>query len=977
MSFNNTNSVFQLSYDDLTDRNKGNADFRYANHLLNAGWRWGDGSNTDGSQTQVITFFFYTSGSGQAWDLEGDDPSSNWSIERQINYRIAMDMWEDVANIRFDQVFSLTAADLVLINTTQETIANFAGYSGTPNHAQSSDPTEETINVKGSNTTFKIADTGQLGVYVAGQDGWWFGNRGAPTGWGSDSAARNVIVHEIGHAIGLKHPHDRGTTDWPIFPVKSLDHVMNTVMSYNLKVSAQNGWADSPMAFDIAAIQLLYGANTTHNNGNNTYFLPEPVSARDDSFGKPGKQYEAIWDTGGIDEIAYDGTAAAFIDLRPATLTGTDGAAGWFSYTKTGGIYGRGFSIAGDITNAIADQNGVTGVIIENARGGSGKDTIRGNDVDNVLNGNGNNDILHGLAGNDTLFGGLGQDTLRGGLGDDSYVLLDFKSGRYDTVIEYPNEGNDTVLLSYLAGGPKKYTLTAWVERGIMGSAIGDGFTLAGNRVANHLQGTDFRETLSGLGGNDTLNGLRGLDTLIGGPGDDTYILGHVTNGAYDTVVEARRGGDDTVWVRRDHTSSVTSYTLAAQVENGKILDELQDPTDGSFELIGNALDNKLWGGIGGDILRGGAGNDWFFGNDDALNSGNDGDPHTPGLLRDTFYGGLGDDIYFLYEVDVVDVDGSDFAWVIEEANEGRDTVRVMAAWNGNSYVTRYDLTANVEVGVVDGTMGVLLVGNGMDNVLIGNTGDDLLWGSDGNDKLFGLAGRDELRGDAGNDEYFLADVTLFQWDDVIETENGGIDTVYIQAAQAPIIIYRNDYVLPDFVENGIVETGASFLLTGNALGNVLGGNAGADQLVGRGGQDVLLGYAGRDILWGDGDGASGFTDIFRYTGMIDSGIGAASRDLIMDFEPGGPEGLGDKIDLSAIDAHVKAAGNQAFKFIGEAEFSSIGRKKVYAELRIDTETGPGGDFSVIQADINGDGRADFEIEFDRVINFTANDFIL
>lgn len=986
MAYPNTSSVFQLSYEDLVASNSSNADFRYANGLLNAGWRWGDGSNTDGSQTQVINYFFYTSGPLNApWDLDGDDPSSSWTIDQRTNYQLAMDLWEDVANIRFEQVFSLTAADLVLINTAKATIPGFSGYAGTPNAAASSSQTDVTEKAKdGLDVTFKIADAGQVGVYVAGQDGRNFGER-SPTGWGADSGARNTIVHEIGHAIGLKHPHDRGSADWATFPLASLDHVMNTVMSYNDKSNSYKGWADSPMAFDIAAIQLLYGANTTHNNGDNTYYLPDPVSKNDSSFGQPGKQYESIWDTGGIDQIVYNGTGNATIDLRPATLTGTVGAGGFFSYTQTGSKYGHGFSIAGDFTNAIADRNGMTGVIIENASGGSGNDVIRGNNVDNVLNGRGGDDRIFAGAGNDTLDGGAGQDALLGGTGDDSYFLLDVTKRQFDKVIEYSNEGYDTVYLAYSEIRSKNYTLTSAVERGIMVSAIGDGFTLTGNSLDNHLQGTDFGETLSGASGNDTLNGLRGRDTLIGGNGDDTYILNYVTNNAYATVVEGRRGGTDTVWVRYDPSSSVRSYALTGQVENGKILDTLEDPDDGSFELIGNALDNKLWGGVGSDFLRGGAGNDQFFGNDDAMNTGTDSDPHTPVLGRDVFYGGLGDDVYYLYEADVVDVNGSDYSVVVEELNEGRDTVRVMAAWNGSYLITRYDMTANVEVGVIDGATGMFLIGNAINNVLIGNTGNDTLWGGNGNDKLFGMAGYDELRGGDGNDEYYLADVTetapgQWDWDEVIEDTGiaSGIDTVFIQAASTsnPLLV-RNNYVLPDLIENGIVETSIGFSLTGNEMDNVIAGNTGADQLAGAAGFDILLGFGGRDILYGDGPGASGFADIFRFTSLSDSAPGVANRDVIMDFEQGWMTSEGavivDRIDLSGIDANSKAKNDQAFNFIGEAEFSSDRRNKVYGELRVDNDEG----FSILQADVNGDGRADFEIAFNGIFNFNTNDFLL
>jgi serralysin len=75
-------------------------------------------------------------------------------------------------------------------------------------------------------------------------------------------------------------------------------------------------------------------------------------------------------------------------------------------------------------------------------------------------------------------------------------------------------------------------------------------------------------------------------------------------------------GGDDTVQVRRDNLWPVVWYTLGANVENGKVMG------DGGMEITGNALNNKLWGGLGGDSLRGGFGNDQFYSNDGALNSG-------------------------------------------------------------------------------------------------------------------------------------------------------------------------------------------------------------------------------------------------------------------------------------------------------------------------------------------------------------------
>ena len=104
----------------------------------------------------------------------------------------------------------------------------------------------------------------------------------------------------------------------------------------------------------------------------------------------PGIFYQSIWDAGGIDQIVYDGARDATIDLRAATLAYEEGGGGRVSYAY--GIYG-GFTIA----------NGVT---IENARSGSGNDTLIGNDAANLLVGGAGNDTLDGGGGNDTLIGG-------------------------------------------------------------------------------------------------------------------------------------------------------------------------------------------------------------------------------------------------------------------------------------------------------------------------------------------------------------------------------------------------------------------------------------------------------------------------------------------------------------------------------------------------------------------------------------------
>ena len=179
-----------------------------------------------------------------------------------------------------------------------------------------------------------------------------------------------------------------------------------TVMSYNFgwrtvpSSSYAFGWEGTPMAFDVAALQELYGANLTYNTGDNVYHLPGVNAA--------GTFWSCIWDAGGIDTISADGLAGnCFINLNDAPLTG-ENAGGYVSWMA--GIRG-GFTIAHDVLDGSVVVN-----VIENAIGGKGNDKLIGNEFDNQLSG--------GL-GKDTMVGGDGSDTMIGGRGNDLYVVDD------------------------------------------------------------------------------------------------------------------------------------------------------------------------------------------------------------------------------------------------------------------------------------------------------------------------------------------------------------------------------------------------------------------------------------------------------------------------------------------------------------------------------------------------------------------------
>jgi serralysin len=126
-------------------------------------------------------------------------------------------------------------------------------------------------------------------------------------------------------------------------------------------------------------------------------------------------------------------------------------------------------------------------------------------------------------------------------------------------------------------------------------------------------------------------------------------------------------------------------------------------------------------------------------------------------------------------------------------------------------------------------------------------------------------------------------------------------------------------------IENAVGGSARDYLY-GNDVGNRLTGNGGNDVLDGARGDDIYLGGTGADE--------------FRV-----SEIGF--NDLVLDFTSGV-----DKIRLSEIDANAGLTGNQAFTFIGDADFSGAGQLRTYTS---------GGEH-FLAGDVNGDGLADFTI---------------
>mgnify|MGYP005751048699 CR=1 FL=1 len=589
----------------------------------------------------------------------------------QIAFRAALGEWAKVANLTFTEV-AAPGADLRFYR--YEDIGNF---------------TARTVAHPGA--TAEAGDI-QLGVAASGD-------------FTAGRYAYFLLLHEIGHTLGLKHPHQTANG----FPAadSSVDGVANSVMSYRSVIGgptsgytiASGSYPTGLMADDITAIQHLYGPNWAQLAGDTIYSFDPTAPV----------VFLTLWDGGGDDTLSFAAYSTNLqIDLAPG---------GW---SKLGGQTAVldnsvGTLAPGNVRMSYLYQDDSRS-LIENARGGAGDDQLAGNRAANLLQGAGGDDTLSGLEGADTLQGEAGDDSLAGGAGADS-----------------------------LDGGD-------------------DQDRLQGEDGADTLSGGAGADLLEGGAGDDRLTGGDGADTLIGGDGADTLIVGDgdfiVGFAAQDRIIAP--GLDPAtatlslagvaLTIDPDGPGGAASFTVTLsgfigggptptlQQSGDIVLQAPPAPPPPAMPSEGNDLltagDAPVSAGAGADLVFGLSGPNWIHGNqgNDQLRGGGGGDTLLGGQGDDLVWGDDDADVLFGdLGADRLDSGSGDDRL---QGNRGQDTI-----YGGSGQDTAHG-----------GQDGDLLQGNEGADLLVGDLGNDTLHGGKGDDLLLGGTGSDWLSGDLGSD---------------------------------------------------------------------------------------------------------------------------------------------------------------------------------------------------------------------------------
>ncbi|MEJ6402865.1 matrixin family metalloprotease [Yoonia sp. 2307UL14-13] len=336
------------------------------NNIVNIKW----GNTIRGTESGEITW---------SMNLAGLQRASGFSVAdfERVAFE-AFAAWEAIAGLtfRFEEDFGTADIDINMANLSGSTLGVATTFAFTTDFNFSGLTEITRSDIEMDSSEFWRAD-GNGGTYTFVQ----------------------VLMHEIGHALGLDH-----------FDVS--DSIMNTFANDGSRTLGDD---------DIAGVQNLYGARRWDNTGEDVDF--KHIGVGQTVFAKGGNddlsgtsRGDSFYGGFGDDDLYGQGGNDLLVDTR-----------------------GRNDLFGGDGNDTIVGGGGTL-----NAEGNAGNDTLIGGIGDDVLDGGTGNDTLRGdpvggfISGNDTLIAGAGNDVLEGGGGSDTFVfnrasgsnrILDFEVG--------------------------------------------------------------------------------------------------------------------------------------------------------------------------------------------------------------------------------------------------------------------------------------------------------------------------------------------------------------------------------------------------------------------------------------------------------------------------------------------------------------------------------------------------------------------
>lgn len=634
----------------------------------------------------------------------------------------------------------------------------------------------------------------------------------------------------------------------------------------------------------------------------------------------------------------------------------------------------------GGIDTAVLMVNGLTvGAGIENIRlggtahvvaGGAGDSSITGTSGDDDLDGGEGNDLLVAGEGDDDLRSDDGDDTLAGGGGDDSYHI---GSGHLlgDRVEIEDYLGHDDLDCSG-STGDDHIDLSGETETEVEDCVV----VIPGGGTVSGPMDVQFLQDLSGSFGDD----IATVRTLV--PGIVAVLQAVQPNAQFGVSSFIDKPvspfGAVAEWVYQlelAQTTLAASLTAAyAAMTTRSGLDAPEAQIEALMQLALHATEAGFRTDaarfvvlftdapfhVAGDGAAGG------------ITTPNNGDGLFPG-------GGALEDYPAIAQLQAALV-AANIIPIFAIAGGVEASYQTLASQLGRGAVVT--LTANSSNIVTAITEGMTIAtttriedahaGSGDDEVL-GSIGDNGLWGAAGNDLIDGRGGNDTLTGGTGNDVLLGGEGD----DDLLVGRSHGADSIDGGTGTDRLIATADNTILTVSSLAGIeVIDAAGHLnvrLAGTSAANLIdlsattltgivriSGGGGNDTIIGSAGADTIAGGTGRDLLTG-----GGAADTFVFTSGAESR--GSQRDTITDFTQGQ-----DRIDISALDADLVAAGDQAFTLIGSAAFTGAG-----GELRFSPS---GATAFRVQVDIDGNLAADLDMLVQcgtPIAGLTVADFLL